>query len=342
MPDFRAPGMAADPKTFRLRALGFLAATVVASVITVTVIRLIPDDSLDITMHTSSVAGGIVPGATVVANGADVGTVSDVSADAPNTFRVKMALDPDLVGDGGLLTSTMGVKYAPKNLFGIGAVVLYPDDGPPIHDGDDFTPAPPADATLTTLLRNLSDLQNKAFSPHVSDILASANQATLGLLPIVGVAGRLAEAIADTQRVSPRQTLPQYAQLVSQLQQAGEDLLPPTEGILAWQAPRRPDFLEEMHAGFSFAATTLMDDAEALLGPEELGAAEPLVAPMVSILNRVNDTFPGARRNGIEIAELIDRIDRAMPTGPRGPMLNVDLVLDSIPGVTAALGGHAR
>lgn len=64
--------------------------------------RLVPDDRFDITMRTAMVAGGVVDGSTMVINGAEAGTVREVIADGPDSFRVVLDLTPSLVDKPGL------------------------------------------------------------------------------------------------------------------------------------------------------------------------------------------------------------------------------------------------
>lgn len=339
MTDFRSPGMSDGASVYRSRGGVFLVVAVVIALLATLIYRLVPDDRFDITMRTAMVAGGVVDGSTVVINGAEAGTVREVIADGPDSFRVVLDLTPSLVDKPGLLTSSMTVTYAPKNLFGISAVVLTTDPrGQRLGDGDEFTVAAPEDATLTTLLRNLNDLNVDAFGPHMSSILEYTSQATMGLLPVIGVMSNLAKDIADTQRVTPRETLPQYARMIAQLQQTAGDVLPPIQSLLEWEGPRRPGYLEKLHAGMSFGATTLMDDVQTLLGPRGLATLVPVVPTALALLGRVQASFPDAQRNGLQIATLLERIRRALPDGPNGPVYTVDVVLRAVPSVAAALG----
>ena len=339
MAEFRIPGMSADTATYRRRALAFLAASVVFVGAVVVIDRAIPSDSIRITMSTSSVAGGIQRGASVVLNGSQVGRVADVTTPAPDAYEIALDLDPERMGAStDILTDTAMVSYAPENLFGIAAVVLYGQPGgAPLHDGSSFSPPEPEDATLTTLLHNLSDLQNEAFDPYVGGVLDIANQATGGLLPLFGAIGQIASDFADTQVVTPAETLPQYTQLIGQVRGAVDDLLPPIKQIMDWQAPRAPGYLEASEKGLSATAGPFVDDLTRLLGPDALGMTAPLMPVLTEIIGRVQQTFPDSRRNGIQIATLIERLRRSLPDTPDGPVLNVDVVLKSTPGLAAAL-----
>ncbi|MEP9414595.1 hypothetical protein ABLE92_09630 [Gordonia sp. VNQ95] len=339
MSEFRIPGMSASRSAYRNRALGFLAVAVLAGILISVAVRSWPEDNVRVTMVTTTVAGGIDTGTSVVLNGSEVGLVEQVKVVSANTYAVVLDLDPDRAGGRlDVLTDTAQVSYAPKNLFGISAVVLQSQPGgQPLRDGSAFRPPTPTDATLTTLLRNLSDLQNEAFDPYMSDILAIASQATQGLLPILGAAGQIAGDIVETQVVSPRQTLPQFTQLITQVRGAVGDLLPVIPQIMEWDAPRDPGYLERSQNGLAFTAGPAMDEITKLLSMPELGQTAPLMPVLTALVARIQDTFPDSRTNGIQIATLIEKLRRALPDGPNGPVLTVNAVLASAPGLNAAL-----
>ncbi|MFW0788725.1 hypothetical protein [Gordonia sp. CPCC 205333] len=339
MPDFRAPGMSAPRRVFARRAVFFLAASVVILLATILVVKLLPDNKTVVTMHTDTLAGGIVDGAAVVLNGAEVGTVTSLTKVSPGKYEIALAIDNKFLGKPGLLSSATLVSYAPKNLFGIAAVVLKSQPGgDPIGNGDDFYPDQPVDATLTTLLRNLNDLQTDAFAPYMGDILRSANQATMGLLPIIGVLGKLASDIADTQKIPTAKSLPRFKELIARLRDTTGLVFPSLVSLVHWDAPQQPGYVEKQHRGLSYVSTTTMEDVGNLLSNKELGGVLVVAPTGVQLLDRIMKTFPEARKNGIQIATLIDRINAALRPGPQGPVMTVDVVLAGIPGVAAALG----
>lgn len=332
--------MAAGQDAYRRRALLFLAACVVAIVAGMSIARLLPDSGYRITLATNSVAGGIVAGSAVVVNGADVGTIRSVEVTGPDQYSLVLEMNPERISSAeGVLTDAASVLYAPQNVFGISAVVMWTQaGGTPLRNGSTFHVTDPEDATLTTLLRELSDLQNEAFDPYVSDLLSVANRATDGLLPILGAVGQIANDIAETQVVSPRETLPQFTALMGGVGGVVDGLLPPIRKIMEWDAPQQPGYLERSDAGLSFTATTIIEDANKLLGPSALGQAMPVMPVLTALINRVTDTFPDARRNGIQIATLIQRLDKSFVNTPSGPVLTVDVVIKSAPGLAASLG----
>ncbi|WP_448222843.1 MlaD family protein [Gordonia iterans] len=344
MSDFRTPGMAAGWTVYTRRALVFLASSAVALIGFFGVARLLPESGYRVTMQTNFVAGGIVAGSPVVLNGADVGTVGEVDVIGPDQYSVVLVLNSERIRAAeGVFTDSAYVGYAPENVFGISAVVMRSQDGgTPLRNGSTFRVEDPEDATLTTLLRNLSDLQNEAFDPHVSDLLNVADRATRGLLPIFGAAGQIASDVAETQVVSPRETLPLFTELLTAVGGAVDDLLPPIRKIMEWDAPQQPGYLQRSEEGLSFTATTIIEDARELLGPSGLEQTAPLMPVLTALIDRVTDTFPDSRRNGIQIATLIERLDKAFVDTPAGPVLTVDVVIRSAPGLAAALGLPGR
>lgn len=339
MSEFRTPGMAAGRTAYKRRAVVFLAASAVALIVLFGVARLLPESGYRVTMQTNFVAGGVVAGSPVVLNGADVGRVGKVDVVGPDQYSLVLEMNSERISAAeAVFTDSAYVGYAPENVFGISAVVMRSQDGgTPLRNGSTFRVEDPEDATLTTLLRNLSDLQNEAFDPHVSDLLNVADRATRGLLPILGAAGQIANDIAETQVVSPRETLPQFTELITAVGGTVDDLLPPIRKIMDWNAPQQPGYLERSEAGLSFTATTIIDDVNELLGPSGLAQTAPLMPVLTALIDRVTDTFPDSRRNGIQIATLIERLGKAFVDTPAGPVLTVDVLIKSAPGLAAAL-----
>ncbi|GAC58404.1 hypothetical protein GOHSU_38_00430 [Gordonia hirsuta DSM 44140 = NBRC 16056] len=340
MINFRAPGMAADPGVFRQRALIFLAVLAVLVPLAVWVTKVASPAKAHLTIRADYVASGIVPGSAVVIHGAELGTLEQVSVPAPGQFALHLVLDDGVLGPGGLVTARTDVTYAPKNLFGISAIVLDPAPGHPLADGSELAPASTTDATLTSLLRQLTDLQNDAFDPHMGEILATAGRAVRGLAPVAGIAGEIGKALADTQRIAPRQSLPLFSRLVTQLSEGSATFLPAFEELLAWEPPRREGFQEAMYNGLLVTSTLMADDLDELSGPRGLTALSDWLPPAAAAMNWISRAFPGSRANGEDVAELIGRLEKALADGPGGPRLRVDVMLASVPGVTAALGAR--
>lgn len=344
MTNFRTPGMSASLHTHARRALVSVAVFGVVLVVGIIGYQMLPENTIRINMHTDVVAGGIRPGTTVMLNGTEIGTVGSITAEAADRDLVTLDIGKAYAGRGDVLTSAMEVTYAPKNLFGISAVVLSTrPGGTALRAGSDLFPETPSDATLTTLLHNLSDLDRKAFQPYMSDVLASVNTATLGLLPVIGTVSQLATDIADTQKLSTASTLPPLADLLGELPGALADVLPAVKKLTEWEGPARPGYVESQDAALGDLVDTTAPELGKVLGPDAIGTLMPLMPTVVAITRRVHQTFPDSRRNGLELATLIERVRNSLPQGPNGPVLTVDVALRGVPGISAALGlpGHA-
>ncbi|MBJ7291069.1 MlaD family protein [Williamsia sp.] len=341
MPAFATPGMPGDRSTFARRALWTLVMAVVVTVILVVVVRSIPDDTTTVRIHTDDVAGGIATGTAVLLNGAHVGSVTDVDAQDSGGGNVVTVEFDSSSADPRLLTTAMKVRFAPRNLFGISAVDLQAaEGGRTLSNDSDFFPDNVDDVTLSTLLRTLSDVNDQAFRPHVSAILDQAAQATMGIAPILGVLGRLGTSLSNTQKFPPAQTFPRFATLVSEFGDAIAQVLPALSYLVAWPAPQETGYISRQRRALGFAGDTVVGGSLTdLLGPDELGRLSPVAPTLVEIFDRVQATFPDARSNGVQLESLIDRIRAAMPDGPNGPVLNVDVVLRGMPAVAEALRG---
>ncbi len=326
MPDFRAPGMAADRGTYVRRAA-------------------VPDDAFRVRMYTDTLAGGIDEGTGVVVNGSEIGTVRTVSATPTGDFVLDLALDRQRLATPGIISTTSRLSYAPKNLFGIAAVVINSEPGgEPIASGGDFHPDTPADSTLTAMLRQLSDMQGKAFEPYVGDLLAKADRTSMAFMPVLDIVGRLSGLLAETEQIPAEVTLPKMSALMSGLPTGVDHVLGSMDTLLKWPAMRQggAEFLERERKGFDYATNQTMADAARLLGPAALGQTMPLMTDVLPLLERILESSPTARKNGLQIRQLIYNLDRALPMVGGRPVLKVDVVLRGMPGPVSALTGGVR
>ncbi|MFT4201708.1 MlaD family protein [Gordonia sp. (in: high G+C Gram-positive bacteria)] len=345
MPDFRAPGMAADRQTYVRRAVLALIGAVVLALAVVGVRAALPDDAYRITMHTDSLAGGIETGTGVVVNGSEMGKVESVSADEQGQFSLGLALDKKRLKNPGIITSTTRLTYAPKNLFGISAVVLNSvPGGDPVPNGGTLSTDTPVDATLTSMLRQLSDMQGNAFEPYVGDLIAKSDQASMAMLPVLDIVGRLSDLVVETESIPADQSLPQLTGLIKSLPPSLDNILTSLKRDLKWPAMNRggADFLAREKEGLNAATTTTMDNLGRLLGPTAVGQLMPLMPQVQPLLDRILESSPNARKNGLQIRQLIYNLNKALPTLDGRPVLKVDVVLRGMPGPTSALTGGVR
>jgi len=337
--------MSADRSTYLRRAVVAIIAAIAVTVAAVGIAALLPEDVVRVRMHTDTLAGGIDRGTGVVVNGSEIGVVRSVAAGPKGDYVLDLELDKGRLTNPGVLTSTTRLSYAPKNLFGISAVVLNSEPGgDPIANGGDFFPDTPVDATLTSMLRQLADLQDKAFAPYVSDLLDKADRATMAFMPVIESLGRLTGLVVETESIPADVTLPQMTELVSGLPDGLRQILPAVDTLLQWPDSRKGGkaFLEKARKGFDYATTTTMGDLSRLLGPSGLGQAMPLMKDVLPLLQRILDSSPNARKNGLQIAQLIANIDRALPKVGGRPVLRAEVVLRGMPGPVAGLTGGVR
>lgn len=328
MADFRAAGMAEDPKVFLRRALIFIVALAVVVAAAVGINAALGSDTMKISMRTQSVAGGIGSGSPVLLNGAQVGKVQSVSLVSGTDKRVVLAIDKAKVPDRSLLSSTLAVSYAPWNLFGISSVILQTNPGGvQLANNSTFYPDTPNDATLTTLLRQLSDTQNEAFAPHLGAVLQQANIMTIGLMPIIGVVGKVLQSVTDTQRIPTEQTLPVLAQTLAGVNGMINPFMNGLTNFLNWPEPLQPGYTDVQDASLNELSTTFVEQLTQLAGAPGLAQLTPTTPIFTDLLNRIIATFPDATRNGEELQTLVQRIRAAMPNGPNGPVLNIDVIV---------------
>lgn len=337
--------MAADRGTYIRRALFALVGLVVIAIVASIISSLRPDNTFRLRMYTDTLAGGIGEGTGVVVNGAEIGTVRTITPTRTGEFVVDLAMDPDRLKTPGIISTTTRLTYAPKNLFGIAAVVLDSvPGGEPIASGGDFHPDTPADSTLTSMLRQLSDMQNKAFDPYVGDLLSKADSASMAFMPVLDIMGRLTGLLVETEQIPVEVTLPKMSGLVQSLPAGVNGLMAALNGMMAWPAARNggQPFVDEMSRGINITTEDTMRIAGDLLGPRAIGQLMPLMPELLPVMETMLKSFPDARKNGLQIRQLIYNLNRALPIVGGRPVLKVDVVLRGMPGPVSGLTGGVR
>lgn len=194
------------------------------------------------------------------------------------------------------------------------------------------------------MLRQLSDMQNKAFDPYVGDLLTKADRASMAFLPVLDIVGRLTGLLVETEQIPVERSLPQLAGLITAMPTATGNLLGAMDKLLAWPAAREggADFLDRLTKGLDISTNKTIPIAARLLGPEALGQTMTLMPQLLPVLETVLKSTPDARKNGLQIRQLIYNLDRALPKIGGRPVLKLDVVLRGMPGPVSGLTGGVR
>ncbi|BDH57701.1 MlaD family protein [Tsukamurella sp. PLM1] len=302
-----------------------------------------PQDVFTLTLRTPAVAAGIAEGSKVRLQGLQVGTVTAVEALGNAQQGVRLRLDGP---QGRSLTNNVEAAFSAGNLFGISEVVLTPHEGGgPLRDGAELAPNRRiTDNTVSTMIATIGDVNNDALRPHMSQVLRDVDASSKAMLPLLTALGSVAQTVHDTQRLTAAQTLPTITRSLIAADATVARVLP-AFGVTAGYQP--------LHNGDSKRTLAMQDrfnnerdgfiaGLQAILTPEALAGLETATPMLVSLMQPILRAFPNgsARGVGIQLAQLMDNVRKAMPKTANGTVLNLRLSVD-YPAIAAVLPPEA-
>ncbi|QVI27222.1 Mammalian cell entry related domain protein [Mycolicibacterium neoaurum] len=293
-------------------------------------------DDIAITIDTQYVGPGVRPGAAVVLHGVQVGEVATVTAMDHGTIRLVARLQQQPT-EG--LTDTMRFDYRPVNYFGITGINVIPGEGgSQLHSGALISAPPVGNFTLSELLARLGDATS-LMDADLIQVVDRATRYTDGLTPLVETMLIALRAVDAVQTTPAAQLLANASaisgplpNLVRSLTDAG-DLVTTATPVAeysqdVWDNKWIPT-LDEAETGFFAAAgrllTTHMDDL--LTFTQSVTSIMSTVPPLVR---------PG--EFSYSITELRSRLEQMYAGSGDQRALQVRILLDNFPAVTAPLG----
>ncbi len=331
------PGVAIGPRAARRAGL---AATAVA-VTGLLVWQAIPDTpdqrGISVTVLTEQIGTGIERGSEVRFGGVRVGSVTGIEREATGRQRLRLRLDR---ADSAGLTDALSLDYAPGNLFGISEVVLAAGTGgTPLTEAAvvDLTGANAAravDATIATLLKSLGQFTDQVLTPQLTTLLGRIATDTHAFAPLVQTIVATAQAVADTQRLSSSLLLERYGTTLQGVPPTARGLVALLNGPFSNEYFGQPGKVEKFDANVNMIKDDLFGAAVRVLdtGQAHYSGFLDLLAPLLSALSR---TVPTPEKSEADLAELLRRLDAALPDNGSGPTLTV--ALQAVPGVAQPL-----
>ncbi|TQM25357.1 MlaD family protein [Nocardia bhagyanarayanae] len=340
MPEYGLPGVAADKK--RSRTVGSVIVALIAVVaLTIALYRdLRSEDGLRIALHTEQIGDGVTEGTQVRLDGVLVGEVATIAPAPRGTQRITLRLDDSRLHG---IDDSLLVDYAPANLFGISELELRrgPGGSPLRQDSEIDLTGPRAvgvyDATMGSILRSLSQVGASVFSPQLATVIAQVSADFKAFTPLVQALITVARTIADNQ------TMP-ASELLGRLGPAfdgGGDFAGATIQILDQIHDIRIVQTDKDRYDVGVAALTgqilpgLATTVSTAGG--RLAEATDMLAPVLAVLAQM---VPRPRQSAAELRLLLERLRAAMPDSPDGPVLNLEVDLQGVPGIAVPLLGQ--
>ncbi|GAB0107300.1 hypothetical protein JMUB6875_62940 [Nocardia sp. JMUB6875] len=323
MPNYAIPGVRIGRG--RSRLLGVLAVLLVVLAVLLwnTLDQRGAGARLRIQLRTEQIGEGIVPGTTVRFDGVAIGRIDGVRPLEQGRQLLTLDLDP---GQTAGLTDTLGVDYAPENLFGISAVVLHAaPGGTPLRSGQVIElGGRVSDVTMGALLRSLTQTSTEVLTPKLTQLLTQFNSDLHAFTPVLQAVIELSRAVADTQQYPSSFLLAKYAGFFNgfgaftsatfKLAKAIMDI-----EIFRNERDRYNASIDMLRQGVLEGVAHTLDVVYQSFG----GFTDPL-APVVQALA---DTVPDPALSHSQLTETIDRVNRMFADTPGGPTLNVAVTL---------------
>ncbi|MEV0437220.1 MlaD family protein [Nocardia sp. NPDC050413] len=339
MPNYGMPGVAANRRTSRLTGAVILAVIAVVALGYVTYSNVRSEEGLRIALRTEHLGDGIESGSQVRVDGVTVGEVAEVTPGERGTQQIALLLDENRLHG---IDDSLAIDYAPTNLFGIAEIELRRGPGgSPLRAGAvlDLTGPNNArvyDATMSAILRSLSQVGMTVTSPQMATVISQLAADFKAFTPLVQALITVAKTIADNQDVAPSELFGKLGPAFDgggQFAGATMQVIDQLSEIKVTQTDKdRYDIGVGVIGGSLLPAlTTTLSTAGG-----HLAESTDMLAPMLLALAQMS---PNSRHTGAELTALLQNLRGAMPDGPDGPVLNLDVELSGVPAIAVPLFG---
>jgi ABC-type transporter Mla subunit MlaD len=335
MPTFHdQSGRAASTRALRIR--GLIVAVVLAIVATV-LYQLGTgryEKTFRLTVLANTIGEGLMPGAEVKFHGLAIGTVKTLESAGYNRQRMTVELDPRQAKG---LTADTTAQFTSSNVFGSAAVELVSGGtGVPLKPNQTLVMGSNvAAASITGLLRQGQKLGKVMDSPDVNHIVAVLRRHADLTEPVARAIFDFAKILADAQTVPFSQTLSVLSGLVN-----GLDGFIPLFGLLN-ELLDGLQFLVE--PGGSERTVHVLGQAGHLLGDvgglvtKNLPWLIPLIDSLMNVAVPAAYLFGSLAPSYDRLSGLLDRTSAAYPVIDGKVRMQIEVILDTAPGLAAAL-----
>ncbi|MFN6551768.1 mammalian cell entry protein [Mycolicibacterium septicum] len=327
-------------------------------------------DTISVAIDTPYVGQGVDNGTAVILHGLKVGEVSEISKLPDSRVRVDVELQS---GPTKGLTDAVGIDFRPANYFGVTGVNLIPaDHGQVLSNGASISVTPTGNFTLQTLLYRLGELSHDVITPKLISVVDRATRYTDALNPLFETMILVSTAVTDVQTVSTEQLLRNTAAISVGLPPFLDGAISAGQGYI-WnsagvhfdpeEARARNPYLKYYSQEKADYFNSAVDDLAA--NPDKFvygrlreyfkGAKYDLFSkvgdlegshtfdlfPVVDQVRVMADVVPrlvSPTDLGDKLGELRSRLERMYAGSGDQHALQVRIMLDQLPGVSAPLG----
>ncbi|WP_156689028.1 MlaD family protein [Mycobacterium sp. Marseille-P9652] len=335
MPVFADQGVRA-PSSRSLRIRGLIAAVALGSA-GVVLYQLGTGgyaDTYKLTVVADTIGEGLTPGAEVKFRGLTIGTVKTLDSFGYNKQKMTVELDP---GQAKALAADTTARFMSSNTFGLAAVELISSGaGPRLRPNQTLLIGGGVQSTsITGLLRQGEKLGKIVDSPDVGHIIEVMRRHADLTEPVTRAYFDLAKMLVDSQKTPFSQSLSVFASVVN----GSSDAIPLIK--LAYDLLNGMAFLAQRD-GVERTNLILDQTAKLLFKSEDVFTRNmswvvPIISSLTDFMLPQMFTLGSLAPAYDRLSGLLDRTSAAFPVIDGKVRMNVEVALEAMPGLPAAL-----
>jgi MlaD protein len=291
-------------------------------------------DTFRLTVLADTLGEGLTPGAEVKFRGLTIGSVESLQSVGYNKQKITLELEPR---QAAALTADTTANFMSSNTFGLAAVELVSSGtGPRLRPNQTLMVDPNVrSASITGLLREGQKFGRIIDSPDVDHIIDVVRRHSDLTEPVTRSYFDLVKMLTDSQKVPFSQSLSVFASVINGVSDSvpliglAYDLLNGMEFLA------RPDGVERMNTILK-QTTELLFTGNAILA-KNMSWLVPMMHAMVR-LSLPLSYFQGSLAPAYDrLSGLLDRTSAALPIIDGKVRMQIEVTLDTMPGLAAAL-----
>jgi hypothetical protein len=324
------------PSSLSLRIRGLIAAVVLsaAGIVLYQMGTGRYTDTFRLTVMADTIGEGLTPGAEVKFRGLTIGSVKTLQSVGYNKQKITLELAP---GQATALAADTTANFVSSNTFGLPAVELVSSGaGPRLTANQTLMVENSArSVSISGLLRQGQKFGRIMDSPDVDHIIEVVRRHADLTEPVTRSYFDLIKMLTDSQKVPFSQSLSVFASVVNGVSDAvpliglAYDLLNGMEFLA------HPDGVERMNVIMDQTAKLLFN-ADGIFA-KNMSWLVPIAGSLISALLPLSYSLSSVSPAYDRIAGLLDRTSAAFPIMDGKVRLKIDLTLDAMPGLAAAL-----
>jgi phospholipid/cholesterol/gamma-HCH transport system substrate-binding protein len=292
------------------------------------------DDTFKLTVVADVIGEGLTPGAEVKFRGLTIGSVKTLQSVGYNKQKITVELEPR---QAKALAADTTANFVSSNTFGLAAVeLLSTGAGPRLRPNQTLLiGANVRSASITGLLRKGQKFGRLVDSPDVGHIIEVVRRHADLTEPVTRSYFDLVKMLVDSQKVPFSQSLSVFASVVN----GASDSIPLIG--LAYDLLNGMDFLA--HPDGVERMDVILDQTSKLLFSADKIVAKniswlvPFIGALMDVLLPEAFTIGSFAPYYDRLSGLIDRTSAAFPVVNGKVRMQIEVVLDAMPGLAAAL-----